>query len=362
MSQAVTAPSPGATIAAGTVFPVVCAILVAARFQAKRYLGSGLLIDDWLTLPALLCTAGMGISLVVGVVYKGLGYPTPQSPDPSNRPLFISPQTVTTRKVEFSMELLQFPALTCTKLSLLFFYRRVFCSPWRAFLRLLFSAMITLCIIWGLGFYFSMAFICGTHFSAYWTSVKELRTHCPHLHTQQTWLAISDSIIDGIIFVIPIPLVFRLQMTISRKLAILVVFLFAAVTVAASITRMVIWLRAIENLKKSYALGGYDNQTVTAGLYWTMFETGLGLIVVCLPPLYVCSRAIWKSHFKNDASRFNHPNIIVQTSSSLADPMGSFVDAISSFQSQSQMVNVGDPEKGVEVPLGRTLHPVWRRQ
>ena len=53
MSQAVVTPSAGNTMAAGIVFPAVCAIVVGTRFSAKRYLGSNLLIDDWLTLPAL---------------------------------------------------------------------------------------------------------------------------------------------------------------------------------------------------------------------------------------------------------------------------------------------------------------------
>jgi len=158
-----------------------------------------------------------------GVGYKGLGYPTPQPLDPKDRLLFIAPETVATRKVrgvksgsvnrahtpqvEFAIELLQFPALTCTKLSLLFFYRRVFCQPWRAFLSALLSTMIILCIIWGFGFFFSMTFICGIHFPAFWTNVKALNSHCSHLHTQQTWLAVSDFVIDAIIFLIPIPLV-----------------------------------------------------------------------------------------------------------------------------------------------------------
>ncbi|KAF2193118.1 hypothetical protein K469DRAFT_489822, partial [Zopfia rhizophila CBS 207.26] len=277
--------SPGATLAAGIGFPIACVIVVAARFLTRRFLRSEILIDDWLTIPALAFTTGMGICLIIGVTRKGLGYPTPQPLDPKDTLTFVAPETVITRKVEYSIELLQFPALTCTKLSLLLFYRRIFCTPWRRTLNAIFSIMIVICILWGFGFFFSTTFICGAHFSAFWTTVRDLRTHCPNLLTEQAWLACSDFVIDAIIFLIPIPLILRLQMSFGRKVAVLVIFLFAVFTVAASITRMVIFLRAIQNLKKKYASTGYDNLIITAGLYFTNIETSLSLIVVCLPSL-----------------------------------------------------------------------------
>lgn len=53
--SAVVAPSPGATIAAGAVWPPLCAAAVALRFYARRVQGERLLLDDWLTIPALVC-------------------------------------------------------------------------------------------------------------------------------------------------------------------------------------------------------------------------------------------------------------------------------------------------------------------
>ena len=40
-------------IAAGAIFPPVCATLVALRFYARRAQGVGFGYDDWLVLPAL---------------------------------------------------------------------------------------------------------------------------------------------------------------------------------------------------------------------------------------------------------------------------------------------------------------------
>lgn len=53
MSDAVVAPSPSNVIAAGAVWPPLCAFIVALRFYTRRVQGARLLLDDWLTIPAL---------------------------------------------------------------------------------------------------------------------------------------------------------------------------------------------------------------------------------------------------------------------------------------------------------------------
>lgn len=300
MTHGVTAPSPGAVFACAIAFPIVCTIAVGTKFQSRRASKSQLVIDDWLTLPALVSVIAMGIALVIGVACKGLGYATPQPPASNENLTFIAPQTILTRKVEYAVELLQFPALTCTKLSLLFFYKRIFCTPWRRLLRAVFSVLIAICILWGLGFLSSMALICGRHVPAFWGPVKELKTHCPGLHDQEIWLVCTDLVIDVLIFLVPIPLVVRLEMAFVRKVAVMVIFLFAIITVAASLTRMIIFLRAISSLKEKYNSSGHDNLIITAGLYWTMFEAGMGLIVVCLPSHYMLAQTMWKSWFSKD--------------------------------------------------------------
>ncbi|OCL09908.1 hypothetical protein AOQ84DRAFT_375393 [Glonium stellatum] len=247
-------------MAAGIVLPCISTIVVALRFYTRSSLKSEKFLDDWLTVPALVFTTGMGIAMVIRVACKGLGYPTPQPLNRNDALNFMTPTTVITRKVEYSVELMQFPALTCVKLSFLVFYQRIFSTPWRRAVKAFFFIMIFLCILWGLGFFFSMTFICGTHFSAYWTTVHDLKAYCPHLLTQQAWLVCTDFVIDAIIFLIPIPLIVRLNLTIGRKIAVLAIFLFAAVAVAASITRMVVFLRAIENLERKYKTTGYDNR------------------------------------------------------------------------------------------------------
>ena len=55
MSSGIATPNPGNVIAASIVLPVLCTVTVALRFYARYVQGSKVLLDDWLTLPALVC-------------------------------------------------------------------------------------------------------------------------------------------------------------------------------------------------------------------------------------------------------------------------------------------------------------------
>lgn len=73
-----------------------------------------------------------------------------------------------------------------------------------------------------------MALICGRQVPAFWGTVHDLKTHCPGLHDQEIWLVCTDLFIDVLIFMVPIPLVYQLEMALIRKIAVMVIFLFAA--------------------------------------------------------------------------------------------------------------------------------------
>lgn len=139
MSAAVVAPSPSNVIAAGAVWMPLCAFIVALRFYTRRVQGARLLLDDWLTIPALV---GFSLSLFprqklirlflfqdtddwigrcfnnwsdalqfspsfleeltlwpLGVDRKALGYPTPPTTDATGAPRTNSPEIRITRQV-----------------------------------------------------------------------------------------------------------------------------------------------------------------------------------------------------------------------------------------------------------------------
>jgi hypothetical protein len=102
---------------------------------------------------------------------------------------------------------MQFPAITCIKLSFLFFYKRIFCTPSTVILNVIIWTAIMLCTIWGVSFFFAFLFVCGTEFTAFWGTPTVFKSHCGIILPENFWISITDFALDIIVFVIPIPLV-----------------------------------------------------------------------------------------------------------------------------------------------------------
>lgn len=99
-------------------------------------------------------------------------------------------------------------ALGLTKLSFLFFYRRIFLSgnPRSPFG---IATVFTICIIaaWMVSFFFAWVFVCGKHPSIYWYSLKASSAHCFETRKAIHGFAISDLLTDLMVFILPIPMV-----------------------------------------------------------------------------------------------------------------------------------------------------------
>lgn len=100
------------------------------------------------------------------------------------------------------------------KLSIIFFYRRVFIvqrSDWMNIATHVFTGVV---VAWTLAYIFAIAFSCGTHWSAHWTSYAAMFEHCnggyPIQHIVES-LLITDLILDVLIVALPIPRVSQQQ-------------------------------------------------------------------------------------------------------------------------------------------------------
>jgi len=95
-------------------------------------------------------------------------------------------------------------------------------------------------------------------------------------------LTLSDFITDVFVLIIPLPLLWKLQLSTAKKISVSAVFLLGTVAVAASLTRLV-FLSIARNI--GFAPGSDEDLTITGTLYWLMVELGLGLIAACLPTI-----------------------------------------------------------------------------
>ncbi|TGO08350.1 hypothetical protein BTUL_0213g00070 [Botrytis tulipae] len=249
-------------IAAPAILIPICTATVALRVYARHVKKVGLGADDYLIMAAL-----------VGL--KQLGYPAPAPSTQIGKP--------DSNIAFWPGELLQIPALGFVKLSLILFYRRVFTRNAAPRFNIVTWFMILIIIIWTLSFFFSILFICGTDFSAYWTSTIVEKAHCVDTDMLHNAFAISDVVTDFVIISLPVPMIFGLHLTVARKIGILAIFSLGALTIAASIVRMIVFIQATAVNYDPHA----DFEFIcTSGLYWSLIESSLGVIAACLPAQY----------------------------------------------------------------------------
>ncbi|KAI1408869.1 hypothetical protein F5Y13DRAFT_171472 [Hypoxylon sp. FL1857] len=278
--------TPGHVVAAGVVLSVVDIASVILRFYTRKRQQQPLKADDWLLVPASLLTTGIGICLVYGVSREALAYASKLDPDMVGNSLEITTDQLSTAfRIEFSVISMIPLALGCVKAAFLFFYRRIFSVNKRTDIFLI--GMIVLVALWTVGFFFTVVFECGTNFWAILSpqsTVKNLTTHCIKTMDLAFSFGISDFVTDVIIICIPVPLIWRLSFSTAKKIATSAIFLLGAVSIGASLTRLLI---IAKDVKAAVVFNPYEDEilVITEYLYWGMIECGIGVFAACLPTL-----------------------------------------------------------------------------
>jgi hypothetical protein len=222
---------PGWLWTAATIFPAVCILIVSARLATRHAQRISFGLEDWLVVPALIMVLGMSAMMLVGVGTKSMGYPTPKVPGTSQIAAESREQRIA-RKGYFIMNLISTPALALIKLSCVLFYRRIFGAGSGRIINTALYGLTVLIAIWGWSFFFVTLFGCGTHFDYYWTSQAN-QLKCPaDLEAVNLSLAFSNFLLDTIIFIFPIPLVWKLQIPRGKKLLVLLVFALGGLSVS----------------------------------------------------------------------------------------------------------------------------------
>lgn len=112
--------------------------------------------------------------------------------------------------------------ITCAKLSILFFYRRIFRG--KVFSAIIW-ATIMLAVAWGSGYFFTLLFMCTPTSLYVHQGSSTPGVHCVNRKQVYYSLAMSDFLIDIIILIIPWPFIWKLHMPLRHKIAITGIFL-----------------------------------------------------------------------------------------------------------------------------------------
>ncbi|KAA6413348.1 MAG: hypothetical protein FRX48_03094 [Lasallia pustulata] len=266
--------TPGATYAVSITLPGLSIIFVLLRFYTRSLQKNAFGIDDWLMLPALATVTAMGITLVIGTHLKAFAYPT------STMSL--------TQIIRYPFLYFMILSYGFIKLSISFFYRRLFVSSRGAWFDWATKISIAVVILWIISFFFGYMFSCGTHISARWISFEDNAKYYGALPDLNSAFVVSDLITDIMILCLPLPVIWNLHMTTGRKLVVTGILATGAVSIGAAIIKVI---PAFELTNGDLTHGGLTAHvdpelSVTIILFWSMIEAGLGAIAACLPTLH----------------------------------------------------------------------------
>ncbi|CAG8904104.1 unnamed protein product [Penicillium egyptiacum] len=160
-------------------------------------------------------------------------------------------------------------SLACTKFSILFQYLRIF--PGKPF-RL--SCYVMMAIV---ATYSSWAFVSGfvgcVPVAKFWN--KDLPGNCLSFETVWFFNASMNIITDIALLVLPMPLISKLQLPRTQKIALMGVFAIGILVVVTSILRLSSLREVARNPDTSYSNVG--------AAYWTAAECNVAIMCSCLP-------------------------------------------------------------------------------
>lgn len=95
-----------------------------------------------------------------------------------------------------------------TKLSILYFYRRVLAAHAHPVFNWMSYIYIAIVAVWTLGFFLLLIFSCGAKFSLQWELLSDdVMKYCINPTPARLALAVSDLILDVLIIILPLPMV-----------------------------------------------------------------------------------------------------------------------------------------------------------
>ncbi|PYH43219.1 uncharacterized protein BP01DRAFT_270686, partial [Aspergillus saccharolyticus JOP 1030-1] len=160
------------------------------------------------------------------------------------------------------------------KLSALFLYARVFNTTTNRLLRLQLWILGALVVGWLLSAVLVTIWQCDPIPKA-WTPT--LKGSCVNSFAWYTATATLSCAIDIWILIIPVPLIWRLQSSLRRRIYLLVAFILTYSVIVVSLGRMIATVQIIPKVADD------ETWTLTTYLYWATLEGSLSIISISVP-------------------------------------------------------------------------------
>ncbi|OQE39179.1 hypothetical protein PENCOP_c007G05044 [Penicillium coprophilum] len=261
---------------------VLATIAVGLRFYTRyRVQSVRVAADDWMIVGAFLAVTASLILTVLGG-YHGLG---------KHVWIVPIPEVVETMRILFVYVLLYVVTVPLIKLSILLFYRRIFGMTYT----------IWFCVFLTTGYFVSciIAFlVCCRPVSYYWTQYADPSGgKCIFdLYPFYIGNAAANVATDGIILLVPIPLVWKLQMRKTQKLLLSGIFLLGGFVCIASIIRIYYMTFLKNSPDVTWIMGDV--------FIWSSVEPSIGIVCACLPTLHPLLRSFIARVFGSSTGRY----------------------------------------------------------
>ncbi|KAK3401706.1 hypothetical protein B0T20DRAFT_121270 [Sordaria brevicollis] len=235
--------------------------VIGLRMFARFVSGAKLWWDDFLILASV--PQGIGMLIIQGLwVGMGVGYPFTET--------YMN--LVPILKLLISYELIFATCISTVKLSVMFFYLRVFVNQG---LRTATKIAMTFVLLWSTGNILQVFLICRP-FRATYDPMSAPDAVCGSQKASFIAIGAFNVVTDIVILTLPLPTVWGLKMNWSTKAGLTGVFLIGLLTSVVAIIRIV-------------TLVGLDMENLTGTMvyadFWSTVEPNLAILCVSMPML-----------------------------------------------------------------------------
>ncbi|KAL4781101.1 hypothetical protein BJX76DRAFT_363881 [Aspergillus varians] len=238
---------------------IVSTIAVILRLLCRKITRTKLFLDDYLIIGALIFEYGISFAGIV-LLYHGLG----------RHIQFIPPDELVVYMKTLASGSFLYPAcIACVKLSILAFYKRLF--PIRPML-LAVNIVASIVILWCVGVCLIGAVTC-IPFRKLWE--PSLPGGCIDLAKFYYGLQIPNIVTDAVILVMPLRIVWNLQIPKLQKVLLTGIFMLGLLTLIFDIIRLI----TLIELSKSGTDITYNQVSASV---WTCIEPCVGITAACL--------------------------------------------------------------------------------
>ncbi|KAL5116624.1 hypothetical protein ACEQ8H_005502 [Pleosporales sp. CAS-2024a] len=262
-----------------TVLVALATVIMVARLRVRLSQKANNQMDDWTACAGLVVLWSIAGVIIAGTAKGAFGKHTLQ--DPETGESMISQSDLDDIEYMWIVLILGVLSIGFVKLSVIFLYRRIFTIS-RMF-NVYSMILIVLVVVWTLGFLAANIFMCGTHPSAAWTSHALLLKYCYDSSPATTVRMLTNVIMDLLIVLSPMPIVWRMRMSVTQKVQVTGIFALGFLAIAAGTVRA--YFQLLDTLGPN-TIGYRDLQGQnTTMVAWTLIEIVAALVACCLPTL-----------------------------------------------------------------------------